>query len=517
MTTKTVDEYLNDVSYDDILHYVPSLFALEFVNFIKLVNGVDGTENKTPPVHYKIIDSFATLDDVINLCHRGMAKSTLKEYLIFFIAVYGELGELGDVPYGIYVSDSIDNGVKKMRNSLEFRYSNSEFLQTYLPHVKFTDIRWEFVNKTGHSLVVSAYGAKTGVRGTRENNSRPVLALLDDLVSDEDAESAAIIAKIENTVTKAIEFALHPTKRKIVWSGTPFNQRDPLYKAADSGAWHVNAYPVCEKFPCTREEFRGSWEDRFPYDYVKRMYDKAKQQGKLNSFNQELMLRIMSEEDRLVLDSDINWYRAADLMEQRGNYNFYITTDFTTSEKKSADFSVIKVWAYNHNKDWFLVDGECKRQSLDKSIDSLFRFCAQYRPLEVGIEVTGQQGGFIPWINKEMITRNCFFTILQVRPNVSKFQRFLAALPIIKLRKVYFPSDRKDLPVVVEAESELSLVTSSGIKSRHDDCLDNISMLPLLSAFEPSVTTEMTYNKADDIWESLPDNEDFSGYSGYIV
>lgn len=55
---------------------MPSDFALEFVTFIKLVNGTDGEENKTPLVHYYMLD---TITDggrrVLNLCHRGVAKA----------------------------------------------------------------------------------------------------------------------------------------------------------------------------------------------------------------------------------------------------------------------------------------------------------------------------------------------------------------------------------------------------------------------------------------------------------
>lgn len=46
----------------------------------------------------------------------------------------------------------------------------------------------------------------------------------------------------------------------------------------------------------------------------------------------------MSDDDKLVLDQDIMWYDSRDLMERKGNFNFYITTDFATSEKESADF-----------------------------------------------------------------------------------------------------------------------------------------------------------------------------------
>ena len=45
---KTVDEWLDEVDYSFLnsSSYLPSDFALTFVNFIKLVNGKDGEANK---------------------------------------------------------------------------------------------------------------------------------------------------------------------------------------------------------------------------------------------------------------------------------------------------------------------------------------------------------------------------------------------------------------------------------------------------------------------------------------
>jgi len=164
-TEKTVESWLEEVNYDVNEQYIPSDFALEFINFIKLVEGGD-PENKTPVVHYKMVDNFFNSHheeddrDTINMCHRGIAKSTLKEYLILYVGVFGEIPDFGKVPYALYVSDSIENGVKKMRKSLEYRWDNSEFLKTYIPETRFTDVRWEFKNKDGGVFVVSGFGAK---------------------------------------------------------------------------------------------------------------------------------------------------------------------------------------------------------------------------------------------------------------------------------------------------------------------------------------------------------------------
>lgn len=147
---------------------------------------------------------------IANMVHRGAAKTTvLGEYLILYLATFGEMPNFGTVDFALYVSDSIDNGVKNMRKNLEYRWDNSEFLKKYVPFARFTDIHWHFKNKAGKEFIVKGYGAKTGVRGTKANGKRPQIAILDDLVSDEDARSKTMIAAIEDTVHKAIDHAMH--------------------------------------------------------------------------------------------------------------------------------------------------------------------------------------------------------------------------------------------------------------------------------------------------------------------
>lgn len=883
-----VEDFLNSVDYEIPEDYIPSDFALSFVNFIKLVNGDEGEENKTPIVHYYMLDTVIKSNRIANMCHRGVAKTTLLgEYLILYLAVYGEMPIVGKVDLGLYVSDSIENGVKNMRKNLEYRWENSEFLQQYVPTIKLTDIRWEFRNIDGKRLVMKGYGAKalsldtsvvmldnsrktiadvevgdyvmsptgyqvkvtgkseifhrpmyritledgrsikvceehlnavtvkrnpnnkatyhdevlstkelleydlqhvrvrkrkgkpdyisrenllfikntrpvnsfnnpesvkalnspvdpytlglllgdgsmkkdgsvvlhchkddfqnyvlslpdsigepyidkrnktvvsvsikgvstyirelglagvhgnhkfipdgylyackdarlallqglmdtdgsiqtngrmdfcsnslllvegvmslvrslggtakkrkvgkayrteiwidicpfrlprkverftgkrvkslvaiksitriqdqpsqcisvespytkdfyddedhqfligdylrthnTGVRGAKEMGKRPQLALMDDLISDEDARSATVIASIEDTVYKAVEHALHPTSNMMIWSGTPFNQNDPLYKAVESGTWSVNVFPVCEQFPCKKSEFKGSWPDRFPYEYVKKKYDDALKRGRIQDFNQELMLRIVSQDDRIILDDDVKWYSRKDFLANPTYFNWYITTDFATSTRQSGDYSGVAIWAYNSNRDWFLVDGYLERVRMDTNIDRLFRFVSQYNPQLVGVEVNGQQGGFIDWIQREMLAKNIWFTLASqgnnnqpgLRAVADKFTRFNTVAPWFKTGKIHFPQEAKETPFIQEMLNELYLVTNSGIKSKHDDGIDLISQLSLLKVWEPSGESNSyehteSQNYGSSIWDDEPISEDI-GYNSYIV
>lgn len=865
-----LDVWLDQVNYHDLngSDYIPSEFALTFMNFIKLVNGTVGESHKTPPVHLKMLDKTISPSKYIaNLCFRGAAKTTLfMEYLSLFLGMFHTIPGFGQVDGMLYVSDSMDNGVKSARKNIEFRYNNSEFAQEWIPHAKFTDNYIEFGNKEGELLGIKMFGAKalsldsvlylgsggtttigecyvgdvivgadgqpttitrksnvfhkpmfkltlddgrtikvsedhlnqvhikkfasektfskftleektlttlellqeplfavdpngsnrpllwvenakpvewpenqnqlldpytvgvllgdgsmntkgnktapvvltaheddwttyeqecpysfgsvqrdarnpavisrtilgigsfvaihglnthgkikkvpdaykyasvdqrlailqglmdtdgtcsldgkssfcssskelvedvmwlcrslggesrwqdkgndrafqcsvrlslplfrlsrklvrqrglrndkvsiksieriadepsqciavgnnerqflandffrthnTGLRGTKIFGKRPVLAVLDDLVSDDDATSKAAMQAINDTVYKGVNHALDPTRRKVIFNGTPFNSEDILIQAVESGAWDVNVWPVCEKFPCTQEEFSGAWPDRFTYEYVREQYDLAVLNGKLSSFYQELMLRISSEDERLVQDAEIRWYNRPTLLDNRGIFNFYITTDFATSAKQTADYSVISVWAYNANGDWYWVDGICERQQMDKTIDDLFRLVQEYKPQQVGIEVTGQQGAFIKWLQNEMMNRNVWFSFASseksgepgIRPMTDKLSRFNLVVPWFKAGKMYFPEQMKLSNIMGLFMAQIRLVTRTGIKGK-DDCIDTISMLGFLKPWKPSDALPPS-NHEIELWDDEEKQRKTTALSSYIV
>jgi hypothetical protein len=75
----------------------------------------------------------------------------------------------------IYVSDSMDNGVKSARNNIEFRYNNSEFLQEWIPHATFTD-NFAFASRRGVLRLherCNEHG-RGHCRPTRRSPSKPI-------------------------------------------------------------------------------------------------------------------------------------------------------------------------------------------------------------------------------------------------------------------------------------------------------------------------------------------------------
>jgi predicted phage terminase large subunit-like protein len=525
----SVDEYLNNIDYRDLNdNYIPSEYALKYLSYMKLITKDNPESHPTPIIHLKMLDAIIQSKglDIINLVFRGSGKTSLFcEFFLPILAIEEELPNFGEVTGVLSINDTMENGAKSLRKNMESRYDKSPFLQEWLPKVIFTDPYIEFTNKRGHQLGINLFGVTSSIRGKKMFGKRPQIAILDDLISDKNSQSTTIMQDINDTVYKSLEPALDMSQKKIIWNGTPFNKEDPLYKAAESGAYYVNVFPVCEKFPCDKQDFRGAWEERFSYEALLKTYNKLSLNGQSGAFQQEMMLRISSPEDRLIQDNEIRWFSRVDLLKQRYNFNFYITTDFATSEKKTADYNVISVWAYSNNGDYFWVDGICKRQTVDVSIDQLFDYCQEYKPQTVGIERSGQQGGFISWIEKEQMRRNVFFNIarqkgkteLGIYPTGDKLSRFNLVVPLFRQGKIHFPTELKETTTVSEFLSEINLATINGLKGK-DDCLDTISMLQEMSMIKPSL--ESHTRKSDNTNNVYFDNsfeEEYNQINSYIV
>lgn len=509
--------------------YIPSAEAVKFITFIRAANIED---NSNAEIHYRLADKYFSEDKQILVeAFRGSAKSTIMEWLVVYIAAMGELPNFGTVGFIAFIGDSMENGTKNFFRNIAGKVDKSEFLQQFIKIARKTDSEMELVNVDGVELNLKGYGASTSIRGVRYKNRRPDIVILDDITTNDAINSEAVQNTINDNFYKSVLPALHPTRYKIFFIGTPISERDIIHQLSNNPKWAVHKFPIAEKFPCTKKEFVGYWEDRFPYEAVLEKYETFKHAGKAQDFYQEYMLEITDLSTLLVEEDDIQWYDPDIIRKNKHNYNFYISTDFATSTKKSADYSTIGVWAVSSNNDWLLVDGQCIRQTMQENIDDVFRYVKKWNPISVGIESSGQQGGFISIMQEMMLKRNVWFTFakkqgskdLGIRPLKDKVHRFVTGVqPKFKQNKIWFP--KPDLAMkysprlfelVQEMCHELSRFTlAGGVKAlANDDAIDLLNQLSEMDTFAPS---DSSYSSHTDVtsdglfWESvwLDDEED---------
>ena len=242
---------------------------------------------------------------------------------------------------------------------------------------------------------------------------------------------------------------------------------------------------------------------------------------------QELMLRITSEKDKVVPNDYINKFNRDDVLKNGDKYNWYITTDFTTTGGTGNDFSGIAVWAVSSNGDYLLVDLVLKKMELSMQYNELFRLVNRYKRftglIEAGIEIDGQQKIHLFAIKALMTKKNEYFTIAKQKGGVregilskqgkgGKEGRFSVMVPLFQAGKIHIARELDDTSSMRELMNELEYVTYDEhgrvqFGSVHDDGLDLISQLALMNIYTPSEDMVALSNKyKDPMWyDSEPD------------
>ena len=73
----SLEKIISEVDYVKLGEdYIPSTFAIKFINFIKLVNGEAGEENKSPLFHYEILDTIDAIIEIMNIKKCFLAVTT---------------------------------------------------------------------------------------------------------------------------------------------------------------------------------------------------------------------------------------------------------------------------------------------------------------------------------------------------------------------------------------------------------------------------------------------------------
>lgn len=392
------------------------------------------------------------------------------------------------------------------------------------------------VDNALHEYVAEDYIRTHNTGGIRSGSRNPItgdryaLIIADDVIKNEaEAYSETIMNNVTTALMSDARNAMRAKNTQYVLINTPFHKRDPIYMMVESGGYTPLVTPICkviyEGMP--KEEFIGLWEDMHDYDSVMDRYLEAVSTNTTRMFNQELMLRVSNDEDRLVTDEMIQWYDRKLLMKLLDGYSIYITTDLTTTSAAKSDFSAIAAWAVNSEDDWFLLDLCLKRQELQEQYDTIFRMHRLWskggRYIEVGIEIDGQQKAHLFTLKQMMMKYNHYFSFAREKgaalgkegissknSGVSKIDRFRYAVPRFQNHKIYFPEQMRDTPELKEALKQLKGATHAGF-STHDDFPDVITQMTLIDIKLPTSSEDLipkTTYLGDGYWGE-GDNPEF--------
>ena len=158
----TLEKLIREVDYVKMgENYIPSKFAIKFINFIKLVNGESGEENKSPLFHYDILDTIYKNKNVLIVSFRGSSKALALDTLL--MTPTGHVS-MGDVEIGDYVLDRNGKPTKVTHTSEVFHN------QTYTITLSNGE---SFVANEDHIHIVQ-YRTTTNNGNTKEDRWREV-------------------------------------------------------------------------------------------------------------------------------------------------------------------------------------------------------------------------------------------------------------------------------------------------------------------------------------------------------
>lgn len=544
--------------------YTPTEDSLEFFALMRLVSGED-FEFSTPLWHYFVIDvvfgnvtadQFPYSEEVTKnitvnykriaiIASRGLAKSTvLTAFLPIYAAIKGKYPNGDKTQFHLLIAASAQGGGRVLAKAVQSLCDDSVFCNSYFETMEFTESESRFLRKgsgkeKNRMFLIRYMGIGGGIRGVRDHTgTRPDTIMFDDVILNSDAAySETIMSSIRNTINAdAINALVGGGRGRIISVATPFHLLDPVIETLTGGAYTPIAIPICSNIyeGMPKEEFKGAWASMHPYEAVIEQYHSSIASNATREFNQERMLRISSDEDRMITDDMIQTYSRKVLLKDIGSYNIYITTDFTTTSEAKSDFSALAVWAVNSNQDYFLVDLCVKRQGIGEQYEELFRMVSFWsshgKSVEVGIEVDGQQKAHIFALKEMMVKRSEWFTfarqkgakfgsegILSRSTGGNKHSRFRNMLPQFQNHKFHFPIELEDTPDMKEARKQLKYTTWEAFGG-HDDFPDVVSQLGMMEIIFPMVSTGSysSAGKKSSIWADMGSAADEpSAYSSY--
>ena len=512
-------------------NYIPSLQAIEFFNVIRLVLGKE-PEVKNSKMHYFLVDLvFGNVTEemfpfpkeitknlkinpkkIAIIASRRSAKSTiLTAFMPIYVAITGKIPNFGKVMFWVSFGDAQHAGAKVQANTIRDLCMDSEFCKGYFEKMRFTDEECEFIRRgdgreEDRAFMFKVKGASgSSVRGIRYRAKRIDILSFDDIIKSEaDARSAVIMQKLNSMIYSDAESAMN-RNGKLIIINTPFTKKDPVYSALENGVWTPMCVPMCEKINegTTKEEFVGSWPQMNDYDWAMERYLDAKYGGTLREFNQELMLRIASEEDKLIKKGEIQWYSRQNILKHLSGYKVFATTDYTASNSKKGDYSGTALWAMNSVGDIFLLELSLKKDGIAEQFEHIFRFVQMYTVkygvdfVEVGVEINGQQQLNIESLRKDMQARNVYFTFARQvgkpygsegvsRSGRNKHNHFMRVHPLFQGHHIYFPEELADTPDMKELLEELGGITYTGLTAK---CFSG----------DTNIMTPNGYKKAHDL------------------
>lgn len=270
---------------------------------------------------------------------------------------------------------------------------------------------------------VMAKGITGQVRGFNFDDYRPDLILLDDVCNEENTRTTESRRKLEDLIMGALVNSLRAPgdcpHAMLAMAQTPLNEEDAIEKACKDPSW------VSVSYGCFDEKGESRWPEMFPTEYLIQKKKEAMRKNQLSLWMREMECVITSRETALFRK---DWIQFWNVLPEGGFYIIGLDPTPPAKENKpityDRDDAAIVLW-YICNGNRYLVDYYItKSPSMEEFSAKFFELAYRAVPLQsVVVETVGYQRVLKDFIQKEMLRRNLFYTILPYEDKRKKADR----------------------------------------------------------------------------------------------
>jgi len=322
---------------------------------------------------------------------------------------------------------------------------------------------------TANDVRCMARGVGQKVRGYTHNRHRPDLFIGDDLEGSKSVTTKEMRDKADLWLHSEVLPALNQVRGKAVISGNMLH-RDCLMARleAKSDVWKMH------KVSLVNDDGVIAWGSRFvnteaeaielnktlPLDMQVISIDEVRRDKGSHIFNQEYLLRPLSDEDQIIFPDHLKWYDEDINFLDRHRYRVVMAVDPAISLKDKADFSACSVWALEKKTNkLFCLDFFNEKLSFQQLKERIYRMYQYYQPEGCIVESVQAQ----EWLVQDL--RDDYQMIVySMKRKADKRSRLVSISHIFEQERVHFRRNQQKI---------IDQIIDFGI-ANHDDLVDTV-------------------------------------------
>lgn len=335
----------------------------------------------TPEFHYEIINHLfdESVRKMALASPRGTAKSTL---VSVSYALYNILNSLEP---NIIVISINEGSAKKLLMNIKSELTKNEQIQFFYGSHKSDEV-WNELEFIWNKTICSGFGLGMPIRVSKYAQSRPTLALIDDI---ESREIFTMIANKEleewqqykDYIYREVEPALDPKTGKVRFIGTIFHPQAILPYMQKSKNYFSKTWSIIYEDKNGKE--CSLWPERFPLESLHKIRDELFSQGQASVWWSEYMNKPVSQGNK-TFNCEITYYTEQELEDKRSNLIYFQWFDLATGHGKDKTASIVIGRDQEQYGNVYVMAYFNERIDVDQATDKILDLTKIWNPIKLG-------------------------------------------------------------------------------------------------------------------------------------